>query len=190
MTEQQYITFSRCALNSIILEPQRTTGCGKLFKLLQKHALADLETCRRNSYVSDWSSPSRSTYSGSAASRTSGSRLSNPKRSDEPRQLSRSWQPDIVGISLAKKKPIAIGPEVSLPSNTRMKALQEAHSRKTQSYGPLIAALQTYVDSGWKVEILSWMVGARGMVRTELLTPALEFLELPKQKWIGINAAS
>ena len=40
------------------------------------------------------------------------------------------WQPDIVCISLAKKK-IAVGPEVSLPSDSRMAALQEAHSRKT-----------------------------------------------------------
>ena len=99
------------------------------------------------------------------------------------------WQPDIVCISFAKKK-IAIGPEVSLPSDSRMAALQEAHSRKTQSYGPLITALQTYVDSGWKVEILPWMVGARGMVRTELLTPTLEFLEIPKQKWTGIIEAT
>ena len=42
------------------------------------------------------------------------------------------WQPDIVCISLAKKK-IAIGPEVSLPSDSRMEALQEAHNQKTQS---------------------------------------------------------
>ena len=71
-----------------------------------------------------------------------------------------------------------------------MAALQEAHSRKTQSYGPLIPALQAYVDSGWKVEILPWMVGVRGMVRTELLTPALEFLEIPKQQWTGIMKAT
>ena len=60
------------------------------------------------------------------------------------------WQPDIVCISLAKKK-IAFGPEVILPSDSRMEALQEAHSRKTQSYDPLIMALQgrvqAYVDS-------------------------------------------
>ena len=35
-----------------------------------------------------------------------------------------------------------------------------------------------------------WRLGARGMVRTELLTPALEFLEIPKQKWVGIIAAT
>ena len=28
------------------------------------------------------------------------------------------------------------------------------------------------------------------MVRTELLTPALEFLEIPKQKWTGIIEAT
>ena len=71
-----------------------------------------------------------------------------------------------------------------------MAAPQEAHSRKTQSYGPLITVLQAYVDSGWKVEILQWMVGALGMVRTELLTPVLEFLEIPKQKWTGIIEAT
>ena len=36
------------------------------------------------------------------------------------------------------------------------------------------------------VEILPWVVGARGMVRVDLLTPALDFLEIPKQKWTGI----
>ena len=45
-----------------------------------------------------------------------------------------------MNISLAKKK-IAIGPEVSLTSDSRMAALQEAHSRRTQSYVPLITAL-------------------------------------------------
>ena len=34
------------------------------------------------------------------------------------------WQPDIVCISFAKKK-IAIGPEVILPSDSRMAALQQ-----------------------------------------------------------------
>ena len=62
---------------------------------------------------------------------------------------------------------------------------------KAQSYGPLITALQAYVGSGWKVEILQWMVGARGMVRTKLLTPDLEYLANPmKQQWTGIIEAA
>ena len=55
------------------------------------------------------------------------------------------WQPGIVGISLEKKK-IALGPEVTLPSDSWPAALQGAQSRKTQSYSPLITALQVYVD--------------------------------------------
>ena len=69
------------------------------------------------------------------------------------------WKQDIVGISLEKKK-IAIGPEVTFPSDSWQAALQGAHSRKTQSYNPLITALQVYVNSGWKVEILQCVVGA------------------------------
>ena len=30
------------------------------------------------------------------------------------------------------------------------------------------------------------MVGAQDMVRVDLLTPALDFLEIPQQKWTGI----
>ena len=55
------------------------------------------------------------------------------------------WQPDIVGVSFVKEK-IAICPEVSLPSDSWLAALQGARSRKTQSYIPLIMALQVYVD--------------------------------------------
>ena len=93
--------------------------------------------------------------------------------------MSLGRQPDIVGPSLVKKK-IAIGPEVSLPSYSWLTALQEAHNRKIQTYSQLIMDLQVYVDSRGKVEILLWVVGARGMVRVNLLTPALEFLEIPK----------
>ena len=39
------------------------------------------------------------------------------------------------------------------------------------------------IDSGWKVKILPRVFGARGMVRVDLLTPALEFLENSKQSF-------
>ena len=95
------------------------------------------------------------------------------------------WQPDIFGVSFAKKK-IAIGPEVTLPSDTRLTALTDAFDRKHQTYTPLITALQDYVDSGWTVRILPWVVGARGMIKRSHLTDALEFLEIPRQKWATI----
>ena len=96
-----------------------------------------------------------------------------------------SFKPDIVGISFVKKK-IAIGPEITIPSDSRPTALLEAHNRKLQSYGPLLVALQQYIDSGWAVSILPWVVGARGMIKHALLTPSLEFLDIPKQRWSTI----
>ena len=57
------------------------------------------------------------------------------------------WQPEIVGISLARKK-IGVCPEVTLPSHSWQVALPGANSRKTQPYSPLITALKDYVNSG------------------------------------------
>jgi hypothetical protein len=88
------------------------------------------------------------------------------------------WQPDIVGIFFAKRK-IAIGPEVTIPSDSSPQALIEAYDRKIKCYWPLTAALQGYVDSGWDVCVLPWVVGARGMSRCNQLIKALEFLEIP-----------
>ena len=96
-----------------------------------------------------------------------------------------NWQPDIVGISFAKRK-IAIGPEVTIPSDSRLQALTEAYDRKIKCYWPLTVALQGYVDSGWDVCVLPWVVGARGMARRDQLTQALEFFDIPKQKWTSI----
>jgi hypothetical protein len=71
----------------------------------------------------------------------------------EAGQMSLSnWQLDIVGISFAKRK-IAIGPEVTFPSDSRPQAITEAYDRKIKCYRPLTAALQGYIDSGWD----SWM---------------------------------
>ena len=70
--------------------------------------------------------------------------------------------------------------------NKTPQALIDAHDRKIKSYMPLIAALQDYVDSGWTVRVLPWVVGARGMIRRDQLTESLEFLEIPKQKWAAM----
>jgi hypothetical protein len=96
-----------------------------------------------------------------------------------------NWQPDIVSISFVEIK-VAIGPEVTIPSDFGPQALVEAYDRKIKCYRPLTAALQGYVDSGWDVCVLLWVVGARGMARRDQLIQALEFLEIPKQKWASI----
>jgi hypothetical protein len=73
------------------------------------------------------------------------------------------WQPGIVGISLEKKK-IAIGPEVTIPSDFCPQALKGSHDRKIKSYMPLIAALQDYADLEWSGCVLPWVVGVPGMI--------------------------
>ena len=42
--------------------------------------------------------------------------------------------------------------------------LAAAHERKMRTYAPLLEALQVYLDEGWQVEILPWVVGVRGLL--------------------------
>jgi hypothetical protein len=99
-----------------------------------------------------------------------------------------NWQPDIVGISFAKRKTV-LGLEVTIPSDSRPQALMEAYVRKIKCYRPLTAALQGFIDSGWDVCVLPWGFGPRGMARHNQLIQALEsrFLEIFKQKWASIK---
>ena len=149
-----------------------------LFKLLKRHASADWKLAEETPMF----------LTGLNLNEVPTALVQQAGRADQDSQFQAGqmslgrWQPGIVGISLETKK-IAIGPEVTLPSDSWPAALQGALSRKTQSYSPLITAHQVNIDSGWKVEILPWVVGARGMVRVDLLIPGPEFLEIPKQKW-------
>jgi hypothetical protein len=96
-----------------------------------------------------------------------------------------NWQPDIVCISFAKRKN-AVDPEFTIPSDSSPEALTAAYDRKIKCHWPLTAALQGYVDSGWAVCTLPWVVGTRGMARHYQLRQALELLEIPKQKWTSM----
>jgi hypothetical protein len=56
----------------------------------------------------------------------------------------------------------------------------DVHDWKIKSYMQLTAALQDYVDSGWTVYVLPWVVW---LVQ---LTNALKFLKISKQIWATI----
>ena len=64
-----------------------------------------------------------------------------------------------------------------------------AHDRKKTSYQPLLHARQDFVTYGWKVAILPWVVGVRGLVKDQHLTEVLEFLEIPATAWASILEA-
>ena len=48
---------------------------------------------------------------------------------------------------------------------------------------PILSALQYYIQAGWTIEILPWVVGFRGLANTKHLHAAVAFLDIPRQKW-------
>ena len=62
-----------------------------------------------------------------------------------------------------------------------------AGERKFETYGELAQALrQLYTGAEWRVEILPWVVGVRGILDTVGIGRALEFLDVPVQKRQGL----
>ena len=90
------------------------------------------------------------------------------------------WQPDFVLISWKHKK-IAIL-ELTRPSDVTVQ-LEEAYRRKIQKYAPILSALQYYIQAGWTIKVLPWVVGIRELANTKHLHAALAFLDIPRQKW-------
>ena len=98
------------------------------------------------------------------------------------------WQPDFILISQERTR-IAIL-EVTRPSDMLTAQLVTAYQAKRTKYAPIIPALQYYSDRGWCVEILPWVIGIRGLTDTRQLHRALQYLDIPKQKWQPIIADS
>ena len=92
-----------------------------------------------------------------------------------------NWRPDFVVVSHSRRK-IAIL-ELCRPSDVRLERLQAAYQGKLDTYRPLLTALRTHIDDGWNVQILPWVVGARGLIQRNSLCSALEFLEVPRYGW-------
>ena len=100
----------------------------------------------------------------------------------EPTCSLSSLQPDFVLISHQRRK-IALGPEISRPSDSVPTQLHASYNRKIEKYYPLLFALQDYIQSGWTVRILPWIVGVRGLASTPHLEAALDFLDIPPSNW-------
>ena len=94
------------------------------------------------------------------------------------------WRPDLLAVSYSRHK-IAIL-ELCRPSDVRLERLDAAYQGKLAVYEPLRTALGFYTDSGWAVQTLPWVVGARGLIQKHNMCNALEFLEVPREKWQSI----
>ena len=75
----------------------------------------------------------------------------------------------------------------SEPINSRRR-IRVAAERKRLKYQPLIDALQpNYGDLGWQVRVFPWVAGVRGIIDAAGIASALSFLEIPRQKWHGLQ---
>ena len=88
-------------------------------------------------------------------------------------------QPDLVLVSQSLLK-IAIV-EVSRPKDGSSEQLTAVLERKMRTYAPLLEALKVYLDEGWQVEILPWVVGVCGLLDSETITCCLEFLGIQRR---------
>ncbi len=70
-----------------------------------------------------------------------------------------------------------------LPSDMSPAQMKESYREKIQKHAPILSALQHYIQSGWSIEILPWVVGIRGFADTKHLHAALEYLAIPKSHW-------
>jgi hypothetical protein len=88
-----------------------------------------------------------------------------------------SLQPDTVLVSRTLKK-IGIL-EVCCPTDESSSQLQAVIALKLRTYATLLTALKPYLDDGWQVQILPWVVGMRGLFITSSVTPVFKFLSIP-----------
>ena len=85
-------------------------------------------------------------------------------------------QPDMILISQKQKRFGLLEP--CRPMDESPTQLQAAVDRKQQTYAPLKVALQRYPASGWKVDILPWVVGIRGLHNVSAFSPLFKFLSI------------
>jgi hypothetical protein len=67
------------------------------------------------------------------------------------------------------------------PFDSHSELLAADRQRKLRTYGPLLAALRSYLESGWRVLILPWVVGVRGMVDVKSVLEILDFFRVSSQ---------
>jgi hypothetical protein len=89
-------------------------------------------------------------------------------------------QPDLVLVSPSLKRIGLL--DLCRPFDSKAEMLSAARQRKLRTYGPLLEALRSYLESGWQVLILPWVVGVRGMVDAKSVLEILDFLRVSRQR--------
>jgi hypothetical protein len=93
-------------------------------------------------------------------------------------------QPDLVLVSRSLKRIGLL--DLCRPFDSHSELLLAARQRKLRTYGPLLEALRSYLESGWQVLILPWVLGVRGMVDAKSVFEILDFLRVSKKRYAKI----
>ena len=88
-------------------------------------------------------------------------------------------QPDLVLVSGPLKRIGLL--DLCRPFDSQSEQLAGARQRKLCSYGPLLEALRSYLENGWQVQILPWVVGVRGKVDAKSVRDILNFLRVSRK---------
>lgn len=89
-------------------------------------------------------------------------------------------QPDLVLVSRSLKRIGLL--DLCRPFDSRSGLLYAARQRKLGTYGPLLEALRSYIERGWQIRILPWVVGVRGMIDTKSVSEILDFLQVAQDR--------
>jgi len=57
--------------------------------------------------------------------------------------------------------------------------IRRAGERKCEKYQVIVDALNTLINEGWRIEVLPWVVGVRGVLDTTGINKAAGFLDIP-----------
>ena len=119
----------------------------------------------------------------SAACMVAAGRLSTQMRSCDLVCVG-NLQPDLVLVSRSLKRIGLL--DLSRPFDSHSELLSAARQRKLNTYGPLLEALRSYIDRGWQMRILPWIVGVRGMIDAKSVSDILDFLQVARDRRVQI----
>jgi len=107
--------------------------------------------------------------------------------SDEELSGPGAQESDDLGTSSGASAEWGLSLEVHGEKTGDRKSILEAYERKKAKYQDLASTLrERFGHQGWKVQVLPWVVGVRGVLHVEGIEQAMAFMEVPAAKRKGL----
>jgi hypothetical protein len=107
--------------------------------------------------------------------------------SDEELSGPEAQESDDLGTSFGASAEWGLSLEVHGEKTGDRKSILEAYERKKAKYKDLANTLrERFGRQGWKVQVLPWVVGVRGVLHVEGIEQAMAFMEVPAAKRKGL----